>query len=170
MRWRHFHARRSRTIIVVHRFLGHRQFIFNRPDAIRRILVENSGNYVRTAPTIRVLGPVFGRGLFLSTGEEWKRQRRTTASAFARRAVRILARHVAAAGNSLIADLMASARCQIDLVPVLQRLALEIIGSAMFSLEMKKYGGEMRRLILRGRPTLLDFVLPLEIPTPFDFG
>jgi cytochrome P450 len=89
---------------------------------------------------------------------------------FARRAVRILTRHVAAAGNSLIADLMASARCQIDLVPVLQRLALEIIGSAMFSLEMKKYGGEMRRLILRGRPTLLDFVLPLEIPTPFDFG
>jgi cytochrome P450 len=156
--------------IVVHRFLGYRQFIFNRPDAIRRILVENSGNYARTAPTIRVLGPVFGRGLFLSTGEEWKRQRRTTASAFARRAVRILARHVAAAGNSLIADLMASARCQIDLVPVLQRLALEIIGSAMFSLEMKKYGGEMRRLILRGRPTLLDFVLPLEIPTPFDFG
>jgi cytochrome P450 len=67
--------------IVVHRFLGYRQFIFNRPDAIRRILVENSGNYARTAPTIRVLGPVFGRGLFLSTGEEWKRQRRTTASA-----------------------------------------------------------------------------------------
>lgn len=45
----------------------------------------------------------------------------------------------------------------------------------MFSLEMKKYGVEMRRLILRyaarlGRPTLLDFVLPLEIPTPFDLG
>jgi cytochrome P450 len=64
--------------IVVHRFLGHRQFIFNRPDAIRRILVENSGNYVRTAPTIRALGPIFGGGVFLSTGEEWKRQRRTT--------------------------------------------------------------------------------------------
>jgi hypothetical protein len=45
----------------------------------------------------------------------------------------------------------------------------------MFSLEMKKYGGEMRRLILRyaahlGRPTLLDFVQPREIPTPFDLG
>ena len=161
--------------IVVHRFLGHRQLIFNRPDAIRRILVENSGNCIRTAPTIRVLGPVFGCGLFLSTGEDWKRQRRTTASAFAQRAVRILARHVAAAENSLIADLMASGRSQIDLIPVLQRLALEIIGSAMFSLEMKKHGGEMRRLILRyaahlGRPTLLDFVLPLEIPTPFDIG
>jgi hypothetical protein len=83
--------------------------------------------------------------------------------------VYILARHVAAAGNSLIADLMASGRSHIDLVRVLKRLALEIIGSAMFSLEMKKYGVEMRRLILRyaahlGRPTLLDFVLPLENP------
>jgi len=51
--------------------------------------------------------------------------------------VYILARHVAAAGNSLIADLMASGRSYIDLVRVLKRLALEIIGSAMFSLEMK---------------------------------
>jgi cytochrome P450 len=82
--------------VVIHRFLGHRQFIFKRPDAIRRILVENSGNYLRTAPTIRVLGPIFGRGLFLSTGEEWKHQWRTTASTFAPRAVCILARHVAA--------------------------------------------------------------------------
>jgi cytochrome P450 len=58
---------------------------------------------------------------------------------------------------------------------VLQRLALEIVGSAMFSLEMKKYRAEMRRLILRyaahlGRPILLDLVLLLEIPTPFDLG
>jgi hypothetical protein len=42
--------------------------------------------------------------------------------------VYILARHVAAAGNSLIADLMASGRSYIDLVRVLKRLALEIIG------------------------------------------
>lgn len=34
--------------------------------------------------------------------------------------------HVAAAGNSLIADLMASGRSHIDLVRVLKRLALEI--------------------------------------------
>ena len=65
--------------VVVHRFRGHRQFIFNRPDAICRILVENPGNYVRAAPTIRVLSPLFGSGLFLSAGEEWKHQRRTVA-------------------------------------------------------------------------------------------
>jgi unspecific monooxygenase len=70
-------------------------------------------------------------------GEEWKHQRRRVAPAFASHAVRILARHVAAAGNSLVTDLIAVRERRIDLVPVLQRLALEIIGSAMFSPEMK---------------------------------
>jgi hypothetical protein len=90
--------------------------------------------------------------------------------AFAPRAVRILARHVAAAGDSLVNDLIAMGKLRIDLVPVLQRPALEIIGSAMFSLEMKKHGVEMRRLIFRyaarlGRPTLLDFALPPVVRT-----
>jgi hypothetical protein len=44
----------------------------------------------------------------------------------------------AAAANSLVADLTARGERPIQIVPVLQRLALEIIGSAMFSLEMKE--------------------------------
>jgi cytochrome P450 len=159
--------------VVVHRLFSHSQFIFNRPDAIRRVLVEHPGNYVRTAPTIRVLRPIFGRGLFLSTGEEWKQQRRTVAPALAPRAIGILARHVAAAGRLLVADLKAANNIPIQLVPVLQRLALEVIDSAMFSLEMKKYGAELRDLVFwysasLGRPTLLDLVLPLQVPTPCD--
>ena len=73
--------------------------------------------------------------------------------------VQILARHAATAGISLVAGLIAAGPHRIDLVPVLQQLALEIIGSAMFSLEMNRYGPEMRRLILLyaaslGRSTL----------------
>ena len=161
--------------VVVHRLLGRSQFIINRPEAIRHILVENAGNYARPAPTIRVLRPLFGSGLFLSAGEEWKQQRRTVAPAFAPRAVRILARHVATAAHSLVTDLKASNNRPIQLVPVLQRLTLEVIGSAMFSLEMNRYGSELCHLILSyasslGRPTLLDLVLPLRIPTPYDLG
>ena len=62
---------------------------------------------------------------------------------------------------------------RVDLLPALRRLALEIIGSAMFSLKMRRYGAEMCQLILRyaaglGRPALLDFMLPLGVPTPYD--
>jgi cytochrome P450 len=136
-------------------------------------VVENSSNYVRTAPTIRVLSPISGRGLFLGSGEEWRRERRTVAPAFALRAIRILALQVAVAAEALITDLTAVRTRRIDLFPLLRRRALEIIGSAMFSLGMKRYGEEMRQLLLGyssrlGRPTLLDFLFPLEIPTPHD--
>ena len=47
---------------------------------------------------------------------------------------RILAKHVAAAANSLVADPSAEGERPIQLIPVLQRLPLEIIGSVMFSL------------------------------------
>src|SRR5205814_439540 len=56
-----------------------------------------------------------------------------------------------------------------------QRLALEIIGGAIFSLDMRQYGPELRELILRyatrlGRPSLIDFLLPLGVPTPVDLA
>jgi cytochrome P450 len=124
--------------VVIHRFFGHYQIIFNRPAAIRHVLIENAGNYRRPVPVVRVLRPIFGQGLFLSTGEEWRRQRRMVASAFAPRAVGILARNVAAAADSLIAELATREGQPIDLVPRLQRLALDVIGSAVFSLEMTR--------------------------------
>jgi unspecific monooxygenase len=69
--------------IVVYRLFGGPQFILSHPEAIRHVLVENANNDTRTVPTIRVLRPVFGDGLFHSTGEEWRHQRRTVAPAFA---------------------------------------------------------------------------------------
>jgi cytochrome P450 len=160
---------------VIHRFPGHAAIICNRAEAIRHILIENAGNYRRSAPTVRVLRPLLGGGLFLSSGEEWRRQRRTAAAAFAPRAVAILARRVAAGAQSLSAELRARDGRPIDLVPVLQRLALDIIGSAVFSLEMERYGAAMRGLILDyarrlGRPGLLDYLLPRAVPTPRDLA
>jgi unspecific monooxygenase len=57
----------------------------------------------------------------------------------------------------------------------MQFLALEIAGRAMFSIAMDRYGEEMRDLIMRyaehlGRPTLLDLLLPLAIPSPRDIA
>ncbi len=55
----------------------------------------------------------------------------------------------------------------------MQFLALEIAGASMFSLEMDRYGAELRSLIKGyavrlGRPNLLDFMLPPSIPSPRD--
>jgi cytochrome P450 len=159
--------------VVFRRFLGRQQIILNRPKGIHHILVEKPQNYGRTRGTIRVLRPLMGDGLLLSDGEGWKLQRRTVAPAFAPRTIPLLARHVARVTDAAVTRLAASAESKVDLLAAMQALALEIAGTSMFSVAMERHRPELRDLIMRyvagvGRPTLLDFLLPLAIPSPRD--
>jgi unspecific monooxygenase len=161
--------------VVVQRFFGRQHILLQRPEAIRHVLIDNPQNYRRSPAATRVLRPMFGRGLFLSAGEDWRQQRRSVAPAFAPRTVQRLARHVVATAGRLATDLAAAEGQTVNLVPVFQRLALEIIGGAIFSLDMTQYGPELRDLILRyaarlGRPSLADFLLPQGVVTPADFA
>ena len=134
--------------VVFREFFGRRQIIISRPASIQQILVDNPGNYRRTAAGIRILRPLLGKGLLLSTGEDWRHQRRTLAPAFAPRTMPILAGHVAKAASA--ADYRvseASCAAPVDLLAAMQLLALEIAGASMFSLEMERYGAELRGLI-----------------------
>ncbi len=156
--------------VVARQFFGRHQIILNRPAAIQHILVDNPGNYRRTAATMRMLRPLLGNGLLLSQGEDWKYQRKTLAPAFAPRTIPILARHIAQVTGDVISKLAARGDCPIDLRAEMQFLALEVAGRSMFSLAMDKHGAELRELItgyaeFLGRPTLLDLLLPLPIPT-----
>src|SRR5260370_42465999 len=54
--------------VVVQRFLGRQHILLQRPDAIRHVLVDNPANYMRSPAVLRVLRPMFGRGLFLRAG------------------------------------------------------------------------------------------------------
>ena len=161
--------------VVVQRLFGRDHLLLQSPEAIRHVLIENPENYRRSPPAIRVLRPMFGRGLFLSQGEEWRQQRRAVAPAFAPRTLHRVAGQVVACASALAADLAVLEGEEINLLPRFQRLALDIIGGAIFSLDMRQYGAELRELILRyalrlGRPTLADFLLPLPVPTLTDFA
>jgi cytochrome P450 len=159
--------------VVFRRVFGRRQIIMSRPAGIQHILVDNWANYRRTAAGIRILRPLLGNGLLLSQGEDWRQQRRTLAPAFAPRTMPILARHVARAAGAAVANLRAASAAPVDLLAAMQFLALEIAGASMFSLEVERYGAELRGLIKGyatrlGRPSLLDFLLPASIPSPRD--
>jgi unspecific monooxygenase len=124
---------------------------------------------------MRILRPLLGNGLLLSEGEDWKHQRRTVAPAFVPRTMPLLTRHVARAAEAAVASLAGSAERRVDLLAAMQSLALEIAGTSMFSLAMERYRPELRDLIARyttglGRPSLLDFLLPLAIPSPRDLA
>jgi cytochrome P450 len=160
--------------VVIRSFFGRRQVILSRPASIHHILVDNPGNYRRTPATIRMLRPLLGKGLLLSEGEDWRHQRQTVAPAFTPRTIPLMARHIARATGALIDDLADSRRGPVDLLAEMQFLALEIAGRSMFSLAMDRHAPELRELVTGyaehlGRPSLLDFLLPLPIPSPRDF-
>jgi unspecific monooxygenase len=161
--------------VVARSFFGRQQLILNRPESIHHILIDKPENYRRTAATIRMLRPLLGKGLLLSEGEDWKIQRRTVAPALAPRTIPLLARHIAGATGALVAELAAAGERPVNLLGEMQFLALEIAGKSMFSLAMDRHGQEMRELITGyaehlGRPSLMDFLLPLAIPSPRDFA
>jgi unspecific monooxygenase len=161
--------------VVVRNFFGRRQVILSRPASIHHILVDNPGNYRRTAATIRMLRPLLGKGLLLSEGEDWRHQRQNIAPAFTPRTIPMLARHIAQETGALIEWLADCGARPVDLLAEMQFLALEIAGRSMFSLAMDRHGAELRELVTGyaerlGRPSLLDFLLPLPIPSPREFA
>jgi unspecific monooxygenase len=161
--------------VVFRSFVGRRQVILNRPAGIHHVLVDNPANYRRTVATIRMLRPLLGKGLLLSEGEDWRRQRRNVAPAFGPRTLPMLAGHIARAAGVLVDKLAGCGRQPVDLLAEMQFLALEIVGRSLFSLAMDPQGPRLRELIAGyaehlGRPSFLDFLLPLPIPSPRDFG
>jgi unspecific monooxygenase len=161
--------------IVSRPFLGNESFLLNHPDAVRRVLVDNHANYGRTPATIRILAPMLGEGLFLAEGAAWKLQRRTMAPAFAPRSLDVAARHIAAVAQETVAELAARGTSAVDLLRVMQLLALEVAGRAFFSHGMQEHGPAIRAAIERygarvARPSFLDFLLPAKAPSPIDLA
>ena len=155
------------------RFLGRDQLLLNDPDAIRHVLVDNHANYGRNAATRRILQPVLGDGLFLAEGDAWKRQRRTIAPSMAPRALDVLARHVAVASAETEHVLDGKLGRVVELLPILQQLALAIAARSMFSLEVAAYGQQLRALLFRygtqyAQPGILDLMLPPDRRSPTD--
>jgi unspecific monooxygenase len=161
--------------VVQGRLFGRSSFIFNTPEAIRHVLVDNYENYRRTPAGYRVLRPMLGDGLLIAEGRAWKHQRRTLAPAFTPRAVATLVPHMVAVTEDTIGKLRAASGGPVDLREIMQRMTLEIAGRTMFSFEMDRHGATLRDFVMEygsrlARPHLLDLMLPLSWPSPQDFS
>lgn len=152
-------------------FLGRTQVLLNDPDAIGHVLVRNGANYRRPVVTRKILQPLLGDGLLLSEGATWKLQRRTIAPTLSPRAMPVLTGHVATAAAECVVRL-AAGPAERELLPELQRTALDIAGRSMFSLEMASHGSKLRDELMRfamelSSPSALDMLLP-DAPNPRD--
>jgi cytochrome P450 len=164
-----------REPVVARHFFGRDNVLLNVPEAIHHVLVDNHANYRRSPASIRILRPVVGDGLLLSTGDAWRLQRRTVAPALGPRVMPLLSRHVIAASTGALDALHARGDEPVDLLSFMQRLMLDIAGRSMFSLETQRYGAAMRDLLREfaekfARPHLLDMLLPPAVPTIRDWG
>jgi cytochrome P450 len=153
---------------------GRKRVLINKPEMIHRVLVENHSNYGRTDTSIRLLRPLVGNGLLLSTGEDWKHQRRTIAPTLAPKMLPILTRHVAACVDEEVQLLGEQNGEPLDLLSAMQSLALKIAARSMFSLEIREYGqavrAEMRNFKQHARASIADLMLPIAIPAPRDIA
>src|ERR1700760_241052 len=64
------------------------------PEAISHLMITCGEDYVRVPFARRVLGPIAGRGLLVSEGERWRRQRRAVSPAFTPRNLPVLTQHI----------------------------------------------------------------------------
>lgn len=141
------------------------------PDAIRHIMLTHGEDYVRLPFGRRVLGPIAGRGLIVSEGETWREQRRAMAPAFTPRNIPIMTRHIIRCTEASCDRLSRSAGTEIDLLQEMQMLSLEIACTSLFSMEVARFGAEVRNVVTEymqtiGRLFPTDVFLPDAIPTP----
>ncbi len=147
--------------------LGFRVVISD-PAAIKRVLLDNSANYVKDALQMRLLAPGLGRGLLTVEGEDWRRQRRALAPIFTPKQVLGFAkpmRKVAAAFAGALAGAAVDKPVDkpVDMGEALARLTLQVLEQTLFSGGLARNPGEFQRAVTRyfntyGRLSLLDLI------------
>jgi cytochrome P450 len=112
-------------------------YLFTHPEHNRHILQENNQNYTKQHPSLLILRSVIGNGLLTSDGEFWLRQRRLSQPAFHRARIAGFAEMMSAASQDLLRRwLQIPAGQVIDVDHAMMNLTLEIVGKALFSIDL----------------------------------
>jgi cytochrome P450 len=113
--------------------VGH-VLLVHQPAAIRRVLLENAGNYQKDRMQRRVLSAGLSDGLLSVEGDQWRAQRRTAAPIFAHKQVRDFAPAMTEAGEAMAARWLALGdAAEIDVAVEMTRLTLDVLERTIFS-------------------------------------
>src|SRR5271166_2309630 len=149
--------------IIDQRILWRRMFVFNDPDAIRHVVLDNAANYTKTEISRRILEPGLGRGLLTSEGETWRRHRRIMAPSFDPRSIVGYAPIMTELSERLLAQWDALPDgSEVDVAAAMMHTTLHIISRAMFSSDSDEIVDVVERGVGRYqtsvRPSLLDLL------------
>ncbi|GAC1549805.1 MAG: cytochrome P450 [Beijerinckiaceae bacterium] len=123
----------EKPIIIGRRVLGEIAIV-SEPAAIRRVLLDNVGNYRKDDLQRRVLSPGLGNGLLTAEGQQWRAQRRTVAPMFTPRTVVAFAPQMIAAARDSVKRLERRRPGQVlDVSAEMARVTLDILERTIFT-------------------------------------
>lgn len=116
------------------------------PDGAREVLAKRSGDFVKDAPVFNELEQLFGKGLLVSNGDQWRRDRRLVAPLFTPQQVSsyigpttdVAVEHVAAWHDDRGED------AAIDLTEASLDYALAVLGRTVFGTDIIEAGPTLR--------------------------
>lgn len=110
-------------------------YVFTDPASNQHILQSNNRNYTKMPhPTMRLIRPVVGNGLFTSDGDEWLQRRRLAQPAFHRRQIAGFGETMVAACERMLARWEGDVPT--ELTREMMRLTLDIAGQTLFSVDL----------------------------------
>lgn len=142
------------------------------PDALKYILQDNHRNYSKDTLQYNSLSIITGKGLLTNDGTDWLRQRRLAQPAFARDKLSGLDKIVVPSTEAFIhhwENLRENS--VIDMDAEMIRLTLEIVGKALFSIDLSKEAPHLTNAVM----TTLDYIvfrvktltlIPVSLPLP----
>src|SRR5262245_39352653 len=122
-------------------------YFVNHPDFIKQVLQENNRNYCKQNRFNDLLKPFIGEGLLTSDGEAWRRRRRLAQPAFHRHRLALIVKLM----TDTIEEIMTCWQpvvekgTPLDVLVEMQRVALTIVGRALFSIEVEDDVEKMAR-------------------------
>jgi cytochrome P450 len=149
--------------------LGPREtYLLTNPADIERVLVADAERYRKPRFGDDAIDTLLGRGLLMSEGETWQRQRRLASPSFHNRRIGALAGTMVEHTRSQIADWEDGEVVDIQLE--IARLTVKIIVSAMFGAditdeEVKTVQEKLEPLGARFEPDPRRFLIPNWVPT-----
>ncbi len=110
-----------------------------RPEDIKHVLQDNHTNY-RKSKFYEPLKPLLGRGIFVSEGDEWVRQRRSATPAFSGHRFDEMARQIVAATERRMQHWPSAddANGDFDVAREMMRVTFEGVASALLGLHMEE--------------------------------
>lgn len=144
-----------------------RSFLLNEPDLIKTVLRDRPEAFPKSGRVSQGLRPLLGESVFLTNGENWRRQRRIIDPAFEGGRLRHSFAAIRAAGDAGVARLVERESDVLDIEAVTSHIAADVIFRTLFSIPIEDAVAnrvfELFRDYQRGQPILNPAAL---IPLP----